>query len=46
MPEHVQVHGSKGSATMLAANRSAGVTPEVNLRKLHASRQSMQVRGL
>ena len=37
MPEPVQVHGSKGSATMLAANRSAGVTPEVNLRNsLHA----------
>ena len=29
---HVQVCGSNGSAAMLAANRSTGVTPEVNLR--------------
>ena len=29
---HVHVCGSKGSAAMLAAKRSPGVTPEVNLR--------------
>ena len=33
---HVQVRGSKGSATMLAVNGLAGVAPEVNLRKPRA----------
>ena len=34
----------KGSAVMLAAKKSAGVTPEVNMRNpLHVGEKSMQV---